>query len=388
MDTLAQWLLLFIAIGIGWVLGFVASKTKPVTDADYLSSDLIDRLKVLFDTYSEDVVDSFVQSLEVSAETVSMHLSIGSHFRKSGEVEKAILVHQNLISHPEVPKKFSDEVMFELARDYLAAGLLDRAESLFFKLKTSKGFGQKSLKWLVEIYQQEKEWEKALECGLEYNAFKGVDISVQLSHIACEVAELLMMRHHYWDARNKLREALGFDRRCVRATLLLAKLQMKEGHYSEAVVILRKVESQDARFLTDVIPLLIECSRYLKTEDKFRRYLEGILAKQPSTSVMLSIAESYYREFGVAKAEAFLKESLQAKPSLKGLDRLANYQLERSNADEQYLMILKGVTRSLLEGKPAYQCETCGFSGGVLHWQCPSCKEWGVVSPIQGVEGE
>lgn len=390
MDTILQWLMLVVAIGVGWILGYTARKKASKGSDSGLPSNLKDRLKILFETYSEEVIDSFVQSLEVTPDTVGMHLSIGSHFRKTGEVEKAILVHQNLMSRPEVPNNFADEVMFELARDYMAAGLLDRAESLFLQLKESRLFGQKTLKWLVDIYQQERDWDRAIQYGVGYNALKGIDISMKLSHFSCELAQKLIEQHHFWEARNKLREALGFNRECVRATLLLAKIHMFEGHYSEAVVILRKVEGQDFRFFPEVIPLLFECSQQLKTESKFRSYLESILAKKSSSSVMLGIADSYNREQGVAKAEEFLTGSLLKKSSLKGLDRLVDYQGVNavSDSDIKHLKIIKQVTHSLLKGKPVYQCEECGFSGEMLHWQCPSCKEWGVVVPIQGVEGE
>ncbi len=390
MDTFLHWLMLAVAIGVGWVLGYTAKKKSSAGSDPALPSNLKDRLKLLFEAYSEEVIDSFVQSLEVTSETVGMHLSIGSHFRKNGEVEKAILVHQNLMSRPEVPSNFTDEVMFELAKDYMAAGLLDRAESLFLRLQESRSFSRKSYKWLVDIYQQERDWDKAIEYGVPFNGQKGVDISVALSHFSCELAEKLIERHHYWDARNKLRDALRFDKCCARATLLLAKIHMSEGHYSEAVLILRKVDEQDYRFVPEAIPLLLECSQHLKSESKFRCYLEGLLVKKSSSSVMLGIADSYNRELGVLAAEKFLVSSLLEKSSLKGLDRLIDYQSVKavSDSDTRHLTIIKQVTQSLLDGKPVYRCEGCGFSGEILHWQCPSCKEWGLVAPIQGVEGE
>jgi lipopolysaccharide assembly protein B len=104
-----------------------------------LSSSLVDRLKILFETYSEEVIDSFVQSLDINAETVGVHLSIGSHFRKNGEVEKAMLVHQSLMSRPE---------------------------ALFLQVKDSKPFGKKSLKRLVDICQQERGWLRVREVAL------------------------------------------------------------------------------------------------------------------------------------------------------------------------------------------------------------------------------
>jgi len=396
MEILLQWLVLAIAIGLGWVLGHAARKKKNRELDSSLSSGLADRLKILFETHSEEIIDSFVQSLEVNGETVGMHLSIGSHFRKNGEVEKAILVHQNLMSRPEIPKPFAEEVVFELAKDYMAAGLLDRAEALFLQVRESKSFGNKSLKWLIDIYQQEKEWLKACEVALSMRSLKrrdvlvGASVPVMLAHFSCELAEECIEQNDYWEARNRLREALSFDKSCVRASLLLADMHMKNEHYSEAVTILRKVEGQDDRFLSEVIPRLVDCSLQMKSEDKLRQYLQGVLAKKSLTSVILGISESYNREWGVKRAESFLIDQLVNKPSLRGLDRLLDYQRVEasSGSDIRYLQVIKQVTQSLLDGKPVYQCVACGFSGGKLHWQCPSCKGWGLIAPISGVEGE
>ncbi|WP_250657762.1 lipopolysaccharide assembly protein LapB [Alkalimarinus coralli] len=390
METVFQWLMLVVAIGIGWALGY-ATRSKLFSGSDSPpSSNLKDRLKLLFEAYSDEAVDSFVQSLEVNGETIGMHLSIGKHFRKNGEVEKALLVHQNLMSRPEVPSHYSSEVIFELAKDYMVAGLLDRAESLFLQLKDSREFGQKSLMCLVDIYQQEKEWGKALNCGLTYHSSKGEDISVMLSHFLCELAELLIKEHDYWDARNKLREALALNKNCVRATLLLAEMHVSEGHYAEAVAVLRKVEGQNYRFIPEIVPVLFECSQQLKTEERFRQYLEKLSDRNELSSIVLAIAESYRREKGVSKAESFLSESLIKKPSLKGLDRLMDYRslLVDSEGKQRDLSIVKQVTQLLLVDRPVYQCEGCGFSGEVLHWQCPSCKGWELIAPIEGVHGE
>ena len=202
MDTFLQWLVLFVAVGIGWVLGYAARAPKESVLSP--SSNLQDRLKILFKTYSEEVIESFVQSLEVNGETVDMHLSIGKHFRKNGEVDKAILVHQNLMSRPETPKCSAEEVAFELAEDYMAAGLFDRAESLFKQLVESKLFGQKSLWRLTSIYQQENEWLKAFEFGSVILDDKNRDISVMLAHFCCELAEQNIARHDYWEAKGCL----------------------------------------------------------------------------------------------------------------------------------------------------------------------------------------
>lgn len=158
MDIVLQWLLLTVAVAVGWLVGRLGSNDnrsgKTISDEESVK----DRLQFLFTNYSDQAVENFVQSLAVNKDTVSLHLSIGSHFRNKGETDRAILIHQNLLARPELPPRFSPQVTLELARDYLNAGLLDRAEALLHQLMGDKEYGRHSSQQLIDLYQQEKEW--------------------------------------------------------------------------------------------------------------------------------------------------------------------------------------------------------------------------------------
>jgi len=141
MNTILHWLLLAVAVGIGWALGRwrlrQQSEEAVIDDEDTLR----DRLQFLFTNYSDEAIESFLETLAVSQETVNLHLSIGAHFREKGEVDRATLIHQNLLARPELPGRYSSQVTYELALDYLGAGLLDRAEALLHELLGVRHYG-------------------------------------------------------------------------------------------------------------------------------------------------------------------------------------------------------------------------------------------------------
>ena len=140
MDMLFQWLLLTAAVAAGWAVGRYGNRSGRASRAIMDEDSVRDRLQFLFTNYSDQAVENFVQSLAVNKDTVSLHLSIGSHFRNKGETDRAILIHQNLLARPELPARYSPQVTQELAMDYLNAGLLDRAENLLLELGASESF--------------------------------------------------------------------------------------------------------------------------------------------------------------------------------------------------------------------------------------------------------
>lgn len=156
MDIVFQWLLLTVAVAAGWFAGRSGRSSERSTTVISDETSVKDRLQFLFTNYSDQAVENFVESLAVSPDTVSLHLSIGAHFRHKGETDRAIVIHQNLLARPELPPRFSPKVTFELALDYLAAGLLDRAEALFHELMGDREYGRKASAQLIELYQRKK----------------------------------------------------------------------------------------------------------------------------------------------------------------------------------------------------------------------------------------
>ena len=389
MDIVFQWLLLTIAVAVGWFVcrlgGGGNGPRARISDEESVK----DRLQFLFTNYSDQAVDNFVQSLAVNKETVSLHLSIGRHFRNKGETDRAILVHQNLLARPELPPRFSPQVTLELAMDFLNAGLLDRAEALLQQIMGDREYGRKASRQLIDLYQQEKEWRKAADVARTLTK-NDADPAMfkDLAYHTCELAELALGQDDRWTAQKFAKEALDYDRSCVRATLILMKILIRQGSYREAGNQGLKVFDQNPDFGPESIDRLMKLEHEHGDIGRLVKKLRKLYEAYPSTSLLLALVESVERVSGRTAAIDLLRQELEIRPSVRGLLRLvemAGYE-KGMTTDEGRLVSRIGLL--ILANRPVYRCVSCGFSGQQLHWLCPSCKQWETVRPIQGVEAE
>ena len=389
MDIVFQWLLLTMAVAVGWFVGRLGgggtrARTK-ISDEESVK----DRLQFLFTNYSDQAVDNFVQSLAVNKETVSLHLSIGRHFRNKGETDRAILVHQNLLARPELPPRFSPQVTLELAMDFLRAGLLDRAEALLQQIMGDREYGRKAAQQLIELYQQEREWGKAADVARTLTK-NDADPAMfkDLAYLTCELAEQALREDDRWAAQKLAKEALDYDRSCVRATLILMKILIRQGSYREAGNQGLKVFDQNPDFGPEAIDRLMKLEHEHGNIGRIVKKLRKLYETYPSTSLLLALVESVERVSGRPAATDLLRQELETRPSVRALLRLvemAGYE-KGMTTDEGRLVSRIGLL--ILANRPVYRCVSCGFSGQQLHWLCPSCKQWETVRPIQGVEAE
>lgn len=389
MDIVFQWLLLTVAVAAGWLAGRAGRSSRrsqaPISD----ESSVRDRLQFLFTNYSDQAVENFVQSLAVTRDTVSLHLSVGAHFRLKGESDRAILIHQNLLARPELPSRFSPQVTFELSLDYLAAGLLDRAEALFHQLMGDREYGRKAAAQLIELYQQEREWDKASQVARTLTTGTvDPDLNRQLAYLTCEMADEALVRDDRWATQKLAKEALEYDSKCVRATLIMVSLQRRQGLFREAGTTLLKIYDQNPEFGPEAVDRLMKLEKEHGDVGRLGKKLRKLYQKWPSTSLLLALVESVERSSGRPAAIELLRTELEVRPSVRGLLRLvqmAGYEKGMSTGEGR---LVSRIGLLLLANRPIYRCVNCGFSGQQLHWLCPSCKQWETVRPIQGVEAE
>jgi lipopolysaccharide biosynthesis regulator YciM len=281
-------------------------------------------------------------------------------------------------------------VRLELARDYLKAGLLDRSERLLKELSDEPNPNQLvALEYLLSIYELEKEWGSAVETA-EKLAEKGRQVAVNLSHYHCERAEQAIKLNDLTEARRELKQALSTDRNCVRASLIQARLETQSGNEKESIKSLRRVLEQDPRFIPETLEQLRH--NYAATDqlNELVKYLFTCLEQHPSISTVMVLSDLVRELEGDKEGAYVLSEYLKKRPTVKGLDRLIRYQLDvtAEGPVRENLSLLQDFTQRLILDKPVYRCDKCGFNGKTLHWQCPSCKSWGTVKPIHGIEGE
>ena len=383
-------LLLPAAAYSGW---WVASRNYSIKEkhtSHHFSREYVVGLNYLLNEQPDKAVDVFIKLLEVDSDTVETHLALGSLFRRRGEVDRAIRIHQNLIARPQLSLLQRKEALLALGQDYMSAGVFDRSERIFLEVVELGGSREiRSLQGLLAIYQQEKAWEKALDIIKKLEVSTSSSMHSQAAHYYCEMATLALKSNAYDKAYVAIKQALTIDRQSVRASLMLANLEMKNGRYKQAIRALKNVPEQDAEFITEIIGPLVHCHRELEVMDECVDYLEQTLRDHPRASVIFVIGEFLRQEKSVDLAIDFVSDQLGRHPSIRGLNKLIYWHLESAHGTvRDKLQMLYDITSKFLENKPIYRCEHCGFSGKLLHWHCPSCKQWSKIKPIQGLEGD
>ncbi|MCR4301001.1 MAG: lipopolysaccharide assembly protein LapB, partial [Sulfuricaulis sp.] len=256
------WLLLPLAAASGWFAARLEQKRRARQSLD-LPSAYFKGLNFLLNEQHDKAIEVFIRVLEVNSETVETHLALGNLFRRRGEVERAIRIHQNLIARPTLDKEQRSQALLELAQDYHKAGLFDRAENLFLELAEIRVHSEQALRVLLHIYQQEKEWEKAISIVQRLARLSGKNMNSMIAHFYCERAELDLSRQNDSSAREHLKQALAVDDKCVRASILLGDIAAQEGDLRGAIERWQRIEEQDIHYLGEVAERISDCFQKL-----------------------------------------------------------------------------------------------------------------------------
>ena len=382
--------LLFVALVIGWMLG-KAERRKPV-DADSgspLGKEYFHGLNLLLNEKQDEAMELLLKTLDVNRDTFDTYLVMGTLYRRRGEVDRSIRIHQDLLARPDISKLQQSTVRLELARDYLKAGLLDRSERLLKELAEETGANQlTALEFLLSINEMETDWKAAVVTARKL-ADKGRQVAVNLAHYHCEQAACCMQLGDLVEARRELKEALAADPGCVRASLMQGELESNAGNEKEAIKVLRRVLDQDPHYILETLPLLRLNYGKIDQLAELTRFLFSCLEKHPSVSVVIVLSDLVRQLQGDSEGAYVLSEYLKKRPTVRGLDRLIQYHMDHTEGPARdNLGLLQVFTRQLIQEKPVYSCEKCGFGAKTLHWQCPTCKTWGSIKPIHGIEGE
>lgn len=389
LETTLFWLLLPIAAASGWFVARWGIQRTTGRRELALRSTYFRGLNYLLNEQPDKAIEVFLKIAEVDSETVETHLALGSLFRRRGEVDRAIRIHQNLIARPSLSAEQRTHALLELGEDYMRAGLFDRAENLFSELIQIGAHKPSALRHLLAVYQQEKDWDKAIETAEKLERAGRESMGPVIAQYHCELAEEARGRNDARQARRELAQALARDRRCVRASIILGRMAQEDADPEAAIRAYRQVPDQDIEYIPEILEPLVSCYRELGRLDEARAYLEELMDRYDGISPVLAIAGLLLEREGEQAAVSFITQHLRQRPSVRGLDYLIGLNLARSEGRARdTLMILHDLTRKLLDGKAIYRCSHCGFGTKTTHWQCPSCKQWNTVKPIHGVAGE
>ena len=385
-DLFEYWQLLLLPVffGLGWVAARVDIR-HVVHESRALPRSYFQGLNFLLNEQPDKAIDSFLEVAKVDPQTIELHFALGSLFRRRGETERAIRMHQNLIDRVDLAEIFRLQALSELGQDYLKAGLLDRAEDIFDKLLGTPR-EEEAKRNLLEIYQLEKDWQKAIAIAEE---LPGMASQRDVAEYYCELAAAEIMRSRSDTAREYLDVALLKNRKCVRASLLQGDLHMQEGRVEAAVAAWQGIEQQDPGYLALAAQRLADAYRSLGRPPEGMALFRGYLEHYPSLDMLDVVSQLVLESEGAEAVYRLVRDEVQRNPTLLGMERLMSARLAlvppEMRADiELAKTIVHGYTVQLSR----YRCGGCGFKARQHYWRCPACGGWETYPPKRSEEFE
>jgi lipopolysaccharide biosynthesis regulator YciM len=375
------WLLGFpLFFAFGWLAARVDIR-QVVHESRALPRSYFKGLNFLLNEQPDKAIEAFIEVVKVDPETIELHFALGSLFRRRGEYDRAIRMHQNLLERAGLPEDQKVIALAELGQDYLKAGILDRAEEVFKKLETSlenSAQARSARSHLLEIYEQEKDWNRAIEMTRRVDSDPR-----ELAQYYCELAASEAAQSRPDAARKHLEAALEANRKCVRASLQLGDLEKNAKQLDRAVEHWKRIESQNPAYLALAAQRLYEAHREAGRAEEGLRLLAGYLERYPSLDLLDTVFQQTLEAKGHEEAYKLVRDELRRNPTLLGLDRLLEAQViaaaspDKRRDLELVRSLVHGHTRRLAR----YRCETCGFKARQFYWRCPGCGGWETYPP-------
>jgi lipopolysaccharide biosynthesis regulator YciM len=383
------WLLaLPLFFGLGWLAARIDIRHL-VSESRALPRSYFKGLNFLLNEQPDKAIESFIEVVKVDPQTVELHFALGSLFRRRGEYDRAIRMHQNLVERPDLGAEQKRAALYELAQDYLKAGILDRAETLFARLEDGPHAAE-ARRHLLAIFQQEKDWVRAIDMARRLQRETGESCAREISQFLCELAATEATHSRPEAARAHLDAALEENRKSVRASVALGELERAAGDLEGAAARWKRVEAQDPAYLALVAPRLIEAYRALGRPEEGLTLVAGYLERYPSLDLLDTVFQTTLESRGPEAAYRLVREELRRNPTLLGLDRLLEAQIVADTHPERRrdLELVRNLIHSHTRRLARYRCEACGFKARQFHWHCPACGGWESYPPRRTEEFE
>lgn len=312
------------------------------------------------------------------ADTVELQLTLGSLFRKRGELDRAIQLHEAVLARPGLSAEDAASARLELAQDFLKGGVMDRAEQLLNQLISRGRHLEAALELLLDLHEQGRDWQQAMSTAGRLQSVQGRSQAKRIAHHHCELAENARHEGMFDVARERAEKAHASDRDCVRASLLLAALAEAENDWRMAIKLCQRAIEQDRRYLPDVLPVLRRCYEQAEDDSGYGQFLDDAETDHPdSTAVALAKAELLAAREG--DAQAYMAARLLKSPNWRGL----LLWVDAAMPGYATAGALTEAFRKRVNAHPRYSCSSCGLKPGVLFWQCPGCKQWATIAPVR-----
>jgi lipopolysaccharide biosynthesis regulator YciM len=377
--------LFLLLAAAGWALGRFGERDEE--DAPQpLNIDYLKGLNFLLNEQTDQALEHFLEMVRVDDKTIETHFALGNLFRRRGEVDRAIRIHQNIIARPDLASEQRDQALFSLAKDYLGAGLLDRAEKLFVRLAQGSRYQVQALENLCGIYEQEKEWEKAVDAGQKLETLGGRSLALQIAHYYCELAEGAAAAGDYSSARQFVKKAQAGRPRTLRGALTRAHIARETDDYKTALRLYHRIIEENTYLIAEALPEIVATYESEGSTVGLDKALITMLDKNPDMSPLVAYTAIVNDIGGVPVIDACVERYMLEEPTLAEFVDLQELTAGEADAHDAALKKVRSALSKLASATPRYQCQECGFSSQRLLWQCPSCRNWETQRPASRVQ--
>lgn len=388
-------LLLPVAALYGWYMGRRSAQQHQQQEASRLSREYVTGVNFLLSNQQDKAVDLFLDMLKEDSNAFEAHLTLGNLFRSRGEVDRAIRLHQTLTESASLTYEQRLLAMQQLGRDYMVAGLYDRAEEMFRQLVEEADYRVGALKQLSLLYQATSEWEKAI--AVTERLIKALPAGktraqqqANIAHFYCELAVQAQLNEDNDHALQLLKRAAAADKNCARVSIMAGRILLDRQRYEQAAATLENVLQQDKAFVGETLDMLQTCFAALRQPVRWKAWLQTCVEAQAGARAELKLAEVIEQEAGVEAAEEYVRQQLQTHPTMRLFHRLMTLYLQNmrftNQREKQNLKVLSDIVDKQIHTNPHYCCRNCGFTTHTLYWHCPSCRSWASIKPVQGLD--
>jgi lipopolysaccharide biosynthesis regulator YciM len=377
--------LFLLLAAAGWALGRFGEHDEenppPPLNVDYLKG-----LNFLLNEQTDQALEHFLEMVRVDDKTIETHFALGSLFRRRGEIDRAIRIHQNIIARPDLAAEQRDQALFSLAKDYLHAGLLDRAEKLFVRLSQGSRYQVQALESLCRIYEQEKEWQKAIDAGQQLETLGGRSLALQIAHYYCELAEEGAANNDYAAARRYVKKAQAGRPRTMRGALTRAHIARETDDHKTAIRLYHRIIDEHTYLISEALPEIVATYEKGGSMTGLDKALRSMLEKNPDMRSLVAYTAIVNNITDVPIIDECVENYLLDEPTLSEFVDLHQFSQGNGAQQSEALSKVRGALSKLAMASPRYQCQECGFSSQRLLWQCPSCRNWETQRPASRVQ--
>ena len=377
--------LFLLLAATGWVLGrFGESEEKNLrapTNTDYLKG-----LNFLLNEQTDQALEHFLKMVSVDDNTIETHFALGSLFRRRGEVNRAIRVHQNIIARPDIAIDQKDQAFFSLAKDYLGAGLLDRAEKIFLRLSKGSRYQVQALESLCSIYEQEREWNKAIHSSKRLEVIGGYDLILQISHYYCELAELALEKRDFDLALTHVESAQSGNPQTMRGVLTQANISKNTNDSKKAISLFCNILDHQTYLIGEVLPEIVSIYERENAISDLELMLKRLIEINENMKSLVAYSAIVNDIGGIPIIDQCVKDFMFNDSTLKEFVELQQISATHLKTNSPGFVKVRRALSKLASTMPRYQCRECGFSSQRLLWQCPSCRNWETQRPASRIQ--